>query len=83
MRKILIIVLILLAIGAIGLAVYLYVVPKFSQENRQIDTWISENNLNHYGDLENTVYSNEKPCSTTLSCYDYIKKMNPDKPWEK
>ncbi len=83
MRKVLIIILVILILGALGVAGYLYLGPKFNTENRQIDTWISVNNLNKYGDPENTAYSNGKPCDTTLTCYDYIKKMHPDKPWRK
>lgn len=83
MRKVLIIIGICLAVVALGLAVYLYIIPSLSLQNRQINTWIKDNNLNKYGDLKNTAYSNGKPCDTTLSCYDYIKKMHPDKPWGK
>lgn len=83
MRKIMLIVLTIIVVIGLGLAVYIYVLPKLNSENRQIDRWISTNSLNSYGDPANTAYSNGKPCSTTLDCYDYIKKMNPDKPWGK
>jgi len=83
MRKTLWVILIVLAVVVIGLVGYTYLLPKLNKENRQIDIWISKSNLNKYGDMKNTVYSNGKPCDTTLSCYDYIKKMHPDKPWEK
>jgi Tfp pilus assembly protein PilV len=83
MRKVFIIIAIVLVAVVLGLIGYLYLAPKFNAENRQIDSWISANNLNKYGDPENTAYSAGKPCDTTLSCYDYIKKMHPDKPWEK
>jgi len=83
MRKTLMIIGLVLGIVALGLAFYLYLVPKFKAENRQIDSWISANHLNKYGDPQNTAYSNGQPCKTTRDCYDYIKKMHPDKPWEK
>jgi hypothetical protein len=83
MRKVLWIIVIILAVVVIGLLVYSDVVPKLNSENRQIDRWISTKNLNKYGDPANTAYSNGKPCDTTSACYDYIKKMHPDKPWEK
>ena len=83
MRKTLWIILIILAVVVLGLVGYFYLAPKMSGENRQIDAWIVTNNLNKYGDLENTAYSNGEPCDTALACYDYIKKMHPDKPWEK
>ena len=83
MRKVLWVIVIILAVVVIGLLVYTYVVPKFNSENRQIGAWISTNNLNKYGDPANTAYSNGKPCNNTLACYDYIKKMHPDKPWSK
>jgi len=83
MRKTLWVILIVLVVVVIGILGYTYLLPKFNKENRQIDTWISANSLNKYGDLKNTAYSNGKPCDTALACYDYIKKMHPDKPWEK
>jgi len=83
MRKSLLIILGILIVAGIGIGLYLYVTPKLSRENRQIDQWITENNLNQYGDSQNTVYSNGKPCDNTLDCYKYIKTKNPDKPWEK
>ncbi len=83
MRKTLVTILIIVGVIFIGFLTYIYLSPKLSTENRAIDAWISANNLNSYGDPANTAYSNGKPCSTTLDCYDYIKKMNPDKPWEK
>lgn len=83
MRKTLLIILGVLIVLALGVGFYMYIGPKLNKENRQIDTWISANNLNQYGDESNTAYSAGKPCKTTLACYDYIKKMHPDKPWEK
>ena len=83
MRKILIIILIILGLAVVGLLGYSYLLPKLNSENRQIGAWISTNHLNKYGDPANTAYSNGKPCNNTLACYDYIKKMHPDKPWEK
>lgn len=83
MRKILLIILLVIVLVALGLVGYFYVAPWLNSENRQIDAWISVNSLNEYGDPQNTAYSNGVPCNTTLECYDYIKKMHPDKPWEK
>jgi len=83
MRKVLSIILGILIIVGIGLGIYLYVAPKLGKENRQIDDWIVTNNLNQYGDPANTAYSNVRPCKNALDCYDYIKKMHPDKPWTK
>lgn len=83
MRKVLIIIGICVAIIVMVLVIYLYLIPRINPENRQINAWISTNNLNKYGDGQNTAYSNGVPCDTTLACYDYIKKMHPDKPWEK
>ncbi len=83
MRKVLIILLIVFAAVVLGLAAYIYVVPQLNAENRQINAWISANNLNKYGDTQNTAYSNGKPICSTCSRYDYIKKMHPDKPWAK
>lgn len=83
MRKVLIVVLILVVLVGIGFFAYQYVVPSFNAENRSINSWIKENNLNEFGDAQNTAYSNKKPCDSNLDCFDYIKKMHPDKPWEK
>jgi len=83
MRKVLLMIFGAIIVVSLGLGIYYYVWPKLTQENRQIDTWIKDNNLNSYGDAQNTVYSNGKPCNTNLACYDYIKKMHSDKPWEK
>lgn len=83
MRKGLIIFVTILAVVVAGLAVYIYVVPQLNAENRQINAWISANNLNKYGDPANMAYSNDKPICSTCSRYDYIKKMHPDQPWAK
>lgn len=83
MRKVLLIILLVIVLVGLGLVGYFYVAPWLNSENRRIDRWISANNLNEYGDPQNTAYSNDAPCDTALACYDYIKKMHPDKPWDK
>ncbi len=82
MRKVLLIILGVIVLGVIVVGAWLYVIPNLSKENRQIKSWISENNFNDYGDPLNTVYSNGKPCDNTLDCFQYIKAKNPEKPWE-
>ena len=83
MRKVLIIVMIILALGVVGVLTKIYVLPKFNKENRQIDTWLETNNLNKYGDPQNTAYSNGSPVCSTCDRYEYIKNTYSDKPWEK
>lgn len=88
MRKVLFIIFIVVALGAAIFAGYKFLGEKFNPENRRIEAWISTNNLNQYGDPENTAYSGGTPLfnETTgqrIDRYDYIKKMHPDKPWEK
>ena len=88
MRKTLVIILIILGLITVGLLTYTYVVPKLNGENRRIDAWISESGLNKYGDPENTAYSGGTPLFNEMTGertdrYEYIKKMHPDKPWEK
>jgi hypothetical protein len=72
-------------VGVLGILTYVYVGPQFTKENRQIDAWIAKNDLNHYGDTQNTAYSNSNPVDSNLPSdrYEYIKKMHPDKPWTK
>ena len=85
MRKFLLVFLVLVILGVIGLGGYIYLGPKFNSENRQIDKWISENNLNKYGDSQSTGYSNGNPVDSILPSdrYEYIKKTHTDKPWAK
>ncbi len=83
MKKVLIVILISVVLVGIGIFVYQYITPGFSAENRAINSWIKENNLNEYGDAQDKAYSNERPCNTDLECFDYIKNMHPDKPWTK
>lgn len=83
MKKALLVILGIVVLAFLGLGGYLFVAPGLNKENRQIDQWIAANNLNQYGDPQNTAYSNKKPCSTTIACYDFVKKMHPDKPWIK
>ncbi|KKQ74575.1 MAG: hypothetical protein US94_C0002G0035 [Berkelbacteria bacterium GW2011_GWB1_38_5] len=88
MRKVLLIILIIIGLGVLGLASYSYIAPKLNPENRKIEAWIKTNNLNQYGDLENTAYSGGTPLfnpvtGKTTDRYDYIKNMHPNKPWNK
>lgn len=57
-----------------------------SQEKQQIETWISNNGLNQYGDPAGTVYSGGTPLvdtsnGQTIDRYDYIISKHPDRPW--
>ena len=59
-----------------------------STEKTQIDTWITKNNLNKYGDPTGTIYTGGTPLfnestGQTLDLYNYILKNHPDRPWEK
>lgn len=81
MRKFLIIVLIILGIGILGLVGYQNFGVKYKGENQEIEAWIKANNLNQYGDPQNTFYSNGQPAKTDAARYQYIQKMHPDQPW--
>ena len=83
MKKVLGLIVVILIVAILGYLAYLFILPQFNKENRRINNWISQNNLNKYGDASNTAYSSGAPCANTLECFDYIKKMHPDKPWEK
>lgn len=57
-----------------------------TNEEKQILTWIEENNLNAYGDPQGTVYTGGTPLfdestGTYLPLYDYLIATHPDKPW--
>ena len=59
-----------------------------SAEKKEIDAWILENNLNQYGDPEDTVYPGGTPLfnemtGENISKYEYIIKNHPDRPWDK
>ncbi|MBI4084419.1 MAG: hypothetical protein HY431_00795 [Candidatus Levybacteria bacterium] len=58
------------------------------EEQKQIDAWIKENNLNSYGDPKDTVYAGGTPLfnestGAYTDRYDYIAQQRPDKPWLK
>ncbi len=55
-------------------------------EKTLIDTWITTNNLNQFGDSPETSYSGGTPLvngtsNTTTDRYDYIEAQHPDRPW--
>lgn len=50
-------------------------------EEQLIQDWIAKNNLNHYGEPKDTVYSQGNPLSPNQSPVDYIKNIFPKKPW--
>jgi hypothetical protein len=79
------VILVVVVLIFIGFGASLFVWPSWQKENRQIDTWISKNDLNSYGDRQNTAYSNGNPIESSLPAdrYEYIKKMHPDHPWTK
>ena len=57
-------------------------------EAELIDSWISEQGLNQYGDPPDTVYTGGTPLfneqtGQTLNRYSYIRERHPDKPWLK
>jgi hypothetical protein len=59
-----------------------------AEEKIEIDAWISENNLNEYGDPKETVYTGGTPLfneatGKKISRYDYILQKHPDRPWKK
>lgn len=59
-----------------------------SEERAKIETWISDNGLNEYGDPSGTVYAGGTPLydektSQTIDRFDYILNRHPDRPWNK
>jgi hypothetical protein len=55
-------------------------------ERTKIESWISENGLNQYGDPAGTVYAGGSPLynettSQTIDRFDYILSRHPDRPW--
>lgn len=55
-------------------------------EQQAIDKWIEENNLNEYGDSQDTVYAGGTPLfnettGETKNRYEYIVENHPDRPW--
>ena len=60
----------------------------FFAEKQQIEAWIKENNLNQYGDPQDTVYMGGTPLfnektGESLDRYEYILRKHPDRPWLK
>ncbi len=58
------------------------------KEQKQIDAWIKENDLNEYGDPKTTVYAGGTPLFNESTGeyterYEYIVKEHADKPWQK
>ena len=57
-------------------------------EEEQIQKWIAAENLNQYGDPEETIYAGGTPLFNELTgeqidLYDYILERHPDRPWKK
>lgn len=56
-------------------------------EKMSIETWISKNNYNQYGDPSGTVYSGGTPLDETtqteIDRYDYILSKHPERPWQR
>jgi len=62
--------------------------PVSSSEKAAIESWISANNLNEFGDPQGTVYTGGTPLvdeatGNKIDKYSYITKKHPDKPWKK
>lgn len=58
------------------------------EEQKKIDQWIENNNLNQYGDPKDTVYAGGTPLFNESTGeytdkYEYIVKEHPDRPWNK
>lgn len=56
-------------------------------ERAQIDVWIEKNDLNFYGDPEDSMYAGGTPLfdestGTYTDRYDYIIRNHPDSPWK-
>lgn len=57
-----------------------------AEEKVRIETWIKSNNLNFFGDPNDTVYAGGTPLydemsGETIDRFDYILKNHPDRPW--
>lgn len=52
-------------------------------ENKRIEDWIVKNNLNAYGDSQDTIYNNGCPLLSNQTRYEYLVNKFPDKPWFK
>lgn len=55
-------------------------------EKTKIDTWISRENLNEFGDPKDTTYLGGTPLfdertGKYIDRYDYILSQHPDRPW--
>lgn len=58
------------------------------EEQKKIDQWIRENDLNEYGDPKTTVYAGGTPLYNEVTGeytqrYEYILQQHPDRPWGK
>lgn len=56
-------------------------------EKAQIEAWLVQENLNRYGDSEDTMYAGGSPLfdevtGETIGRFDYILEQHPDKPWQ-
>ena len=57
-------------------------------EQQLIESWIKKNNLNEYGDPNDTVYIGGTPLfdeatGKKIDKYEYILRSHPDHPWRK
>jgi hypothetical protein len=57
-------------------------------EKEKIQEWIKENDLNKYGDPQNTLYAGGTPLynegtGETIDLYEYILSNHPERPWLK
>ena len=57
------------------------------EEKQLIEVWISENDLNQYGDMNDTVYLGGTPLfnettSQSIDRYEYILQGHIDRPWK-
>ncbi|MEW6610440.1 MAG: hypothetical protein AB1352_02320 [Patescibacteria group bacterium] len=58
------------------------------KERLQIEDWITKNKLNQYGDPADTIYAGGSPLmdeatGKTMTRYEYLLKMHPNRPWKK
>ncbi|MCP6726644.1 MAG: hypothetical protein KJI69_01210 [Patescibacteria group bacterium] len=58
------------------------------EEKQLIEAWITENDLNRYGDIKDTVYSGGTPLfdgrtGQSTDRYEYILRRYSDRPWNK
>ena len=60
--------------------------PVTDEEKKKIDQWITDSNVNEYGDPKNTIYIGGTPLFNEATgkyrnLYDYILERHPDRPW--